>query len=108
MSIDLTLNRITRLFSLLPAYRRPTIHVAGTNGKGSVTAILSSVFSSSNVSVGRFNSPHLVHVWDSISINSHTISLDTYISVRTEVENFDKAESIGASSFEIMAATAAQ
>lgn len=108
MSIDLSLVRIKKLFSLLPVYKRPTIHIAGTNGKGSVTAILSSIFSASLVSVGRFNSPHLVHVWDSISINGRTISQDIYREVRGEVESIDKAESLGASSFEIMTATAAQ
>jgi dihydrofolate synthase len=108
MSIDLSLVRIRRLFSLLPTYKRPTIHVAGTNGKGSVTAILSSIFSASHLSVGRFNSPHLVHVWDAISINGLTISSDVYRSARSEVESLDKSESVGASSFEIMTATAAQ
>ena len=108
MSIDLSLARIRRLFSLLPTYKRPSIHIAGTNGKGSVTAILSSILTASHVSVGRFNSPHLVHVWDSISINGHTIPSDTYHSIRRDVESVDKLESIGASSFEIMTATAAQ
>ncbi|KAF8591764.1 FolC bifunctional protein [Ramaria rubella] len=108
MSINLSLDRIQRLFALLPAYKRPTIHVAGTNGKGSVTAILSSIFASSHISVGRFNSPHLVYLWDSISINDRPVSQETYSSIRSEIENVDKMESVGASSFEIMTATAAQ
>ena len=39
MSIDLTLERIQRLARFLPAYTRPTCHIAGTNGKGSVAAL---------------------------------------------------------------------
>lgn len=108
MSIDLSLARVRQLFSSLPAYTRPTIHVAGTNGKGSVTAILSSIFVSSGISVGRFNSPHLIHVWDAISINGCSVAEDTYRPLRNHVERVNSTNQIEASSFEIMTATAAQ
>ncbi|KAF8507685.1 Mur ligase [Hysterangium stoloniferum] len=108
MSIDLSLSRVKMLFNALPLYKRLTIHVAGTNGKGSVTAILSSIFHASHISVGRFNSPHLIDVWDAISINGHTVSEDAYRAVRTEVQYLNDAKGVGASNFEIMTATAAQ
>src|ERR1700722_7026489 len=57
MTIDLTLDRIHALASNLPPYTRPTCHIAGTNGKGSVSALLSSIFVASSLTVGRFNSP---------------------------------------------------
>ncbi|KIJ36401.1 hypothetical protein M422DRAFT_179387 [Sphaerobolus stellatus SS14] len=106
--MDLSLVRIKHVLSLLPKYRRPTIHVAGTNGKGSVTAILSSIFTASHISVGRFNSPHLLHVWDSISINGRPISPEAYHAVRSEVESLNASEKIGLTNFELMTATATQ
>ncbi|KAJ7625376.1 Mur ligase [Mycena polygramma] len=108
MSIDLTLGRIQRLARHLPAYTRPTCHIAGTNGKGSVSALVSSMLSTSTppLSVGRFNSPHLVSVNDCIVINNHSISAAVYEEARAEVERADKAQGIGASSFELLTLTA--
>ncbi|KAJ7245013.1 Mur ligase [Mycena haematopus] len=108
MSIDLTLDRIQRLARYLPAYRRPTCHITGTNGKGSVSAMVSSMLYSSTppLSVGRFNSPHLVSVNDCISINNQSVSFEVYQEARAEVERADKEQSVGASSFELLTLTA--
>jgi dihydrofolate synthase len=107
-TIDLTLQRIRLLLSYLPPYRRPTCHIAGTNGKGSVSAILSSVLLSSSppLSVGRFNSPHLVSVLDSIVINNKPVAASTYAEARAEVEYADKQHQVGASNFELLTSTA--
>ncbi len=40
----------------------PVVHVAGTNGKGSVLAVLDSILRCSGLSTGRFTSPHLLDV----------------------------------------------
>ncbi|KAJ7069664.1 Mur ligase [Mycena amicta] len=101
MSIDLTLDRIQRLASQLPAYTRPTCHIAGTNGKGSVAALVSSILSTS-LSVGRFNSPHLLRVHDSIAINNEPVPLHVYEAAREEIEQADKKHSTNLSSFEIL------
>lgn len=45
-----------------PHLSRPVIHVAGTNGKGSVLAFLASILNASGYRVGRFTSPHLLDV----------------------------------------------
>ncbi|KAJ7442598.1 Mur ligase [Mycena latifolia] len=108
MSIDLTLERIQRLACHLPTYTRPTVHIAGTNGKGSVAALVSSMLSSSTppLSIGRFNSPHLVSVNDCIVINNASVSAEVYEAARTEVERADKEHGIGVSSFEHLTLTA--
>ncbi|KAJ6508505.1 Mur ligase [Mycena sanguinolenta] len=108
MSIDLTLDRIQRLARHLPAYTRPTCHIAGTNGKGSVSAMVSSMLSASTppLSVGRFNSPHLVSVNDCISINNQSVSSEVYQEACAEVERVDKEHGIGVSSFEVLTLTA--
>ncbi|KAI0669179.1 Mur ligase [Trametes maxima] len=108
MSIDLSLDRIRRLLSLLPSYTRPTIHVAGTNGKGSVCALVSSILSASSPPfvVGRFNSPHLVSILDCICIENKPISAQTYSVSRGEVERVDRENAVSASNFELLACTA--
>jgi len=108
MSIDLSLNRIRLLLSRLPTYRRPTCHIAGTNGKGSVSALLSSILQASSppLSVGRFNSPHLLSVRDSIVINNKPVPADVYDRVRGEVEKLNQELGAQASKFEVLTSTA--
>ena len=58
------------------------IHVAGTNGKGSVCRFLESVYTSSGYRVGLYTSPHLQHVNERIRIDSKAISdekIDRYL-----------------------------
>ena len=45
------------------------IHVAGTNGKGSVCAFLSSILQASGYRVGTFTSPHLTDVRERICVD---------------------------------------
>lgn len=60
--VHLGLERIESLLAALgnPHQKTPFIHVAGTNGKGSVCAYLSSVLSHGGYRVGRYTSPHLI------------------------------------------------
>lgn len=53
------------------------IHVAGTNGKGSVCAFLESVLSVSGFVCGKFTSPEIRDVTDSITVNGENIKKDT-------------------------------
>ena len=59
--ISLGLERISKILELLgnPQDKLRCIHVAGTNGKGSVCSILSSILTVAKVSVGLFTSPHI-------------------------------------------------
>ena len=52
-----------------PAQNCKVIHVAGTNGKGSVCAYLCSVLKEAGISSGMFTSPHLVTMRERISVN---------------------------------------
>jgi len=61
--IDLSLERMARLLAAMgnPQKRLPpVIHVAGTNGKGSLIAYLSAIFEAAGLRVHRYTSPHLV------------------------------------------------
>ncbi|KAL1705689.1 Mur ligase [Schizophyllum commune] len=105
MSIDLSLDRIRLLAEYLP-YTRPTIHIAGTNGKGSVSAITSSILSAAGLSVGRFNSPHLVSIYDCIALNGKPVDVETYHRVRDEVETTNTSHGTKLSNFELLTLTA--
>ncbi len=70
-SIDLSLGRIERLLSALgmPQQRlAPVIHVAGTNGKGSVIAFLKAMLEAAGKRVHTLTSPHLVHFHERIGL----------------------------------------
>ena len=51
-----------------PERKLPSIHVAGTNGKGSVCAMLERVFRETGLKTGLFTSPHLVHQGERIQV----------------------------------------
>ena len=115
--IELGLQRITRLLAKTPLPWR-AIHVAGTNGKGSICAAVSSMLDAYNDSHwrssqhqvplkhARFTSPHLVDRWDCISINLKTIPFSVFDAAEKRVLERNSAESIGASEFELLTATA--
>ena len=69
--VHLGLERILSLLENLgnPHQKVPIIHVAGTNGKGSVCAYLSSILTAAGYKVGRYTSPHLVSWTERICIN---------------------------------------
>lgn len=57
------------------AYR--TIHVAGTNGKGSVSSLLAATLTAAGFKVGLYTSPHLVDFRERIRINGEMIPMET-------------------------------
>ena len=105
-AMDLSLERIKVLLSHLPQYTLPTIHITGTNGKGSVSSFVASILQASGFTVGRFNSPHLISVLDSIIINGEPVASDLYNDSRRLVEDLNSRLGIGATSFELLTATA--
>ncbi len=70
------LERVELLLELLgnPHYRLKAIHIAGTKGKGSTSAIVSSILKSAGYKVGLYTSPHLVTFRERIVINDQMIS----------------------------------
>jgi dihydrofolate synthase/folylpolyglutamate synthase len=69
------------------------IHVAGTNGKGSVSSMLSSILTESGEKTGLFTSPHIHDFRERIRINGEMISEEEVISfcnhLRTSALNFE-------------------
>lgn len=74
--VDLGLERIEAVLKNLnnPHHKVPIIHVAGTNGKGSVCAYLSSILTAAGYRTGCYTSPHLVNWTERICIDGQPIS----------------------------------
>ncbi len=87
--IDLTLDRVWRLLALLdhPEQRLPpVIHVAGTNGKGSVQAMLRAGLEGAGRRVHAYTSPHLVRFHERIRLAGELISEPALAEVLDECE----------------------
>ncbi len=103
--IDLGLARISRLLRSTPQSWR-AIHVAGTNGKGSVCAYLSAMLHASGVSCARFTSPHIIDRWDCITVDERPVSEALFRDVEALVLRRNEDHQIGATQFELLTATA--
>ena len=57
-----------------PEQKFPVIHVAGTNGKGSVCAMLEAMYRDNGYKVGFFSSPHLVHLGERVQVDRQMLS----------------------------------
>ncbi len=70
------IERMERLAALLghPERCYPVIHVAGTNGKGSVCAMLEAIYRVAGHRVGLMTSPHLVRVGERVQVNREPLS----------------------------------
>ncbi|MFO1190184.1 MAG: folylpolyglutamate synthase/dihydrofolate synthase family protein [Alphaproteobacteria bacterium] len=105
--IDLSLGRVNRLLAALGHPERrlpPVIHVAGTNGKGSVVAFLRGMIEASGRRAHVYTSPHLVRFHERIRIAGALIDEDRLASLLTECETANAGAPI--TFFEITTAAA--
>ena len=100
------LERITNLAERLgdPQKDYKVIHVAGSDGKGSVCAMIYSVLRASGIRAGMFSSPFIEDRTESITVDGKRISKEDLDSVLEEVREAD--EGIGSTFFEILTAAA--
>ena len=80
---------------LLNAFGNPqnkfkSIHIAGTNGKGSVSNMLSAVFQSSGYKTALYTSPHLVDFGERIRIDGQMISQDYVVDFVNRYQSVDR------------------
>jgi dihydrofolate synthase/folylpolyglutamate synthase len=87
-----------------PHKRIKTIHVAGTNGKGSVSHMLASVFTAAGYKTGLYTSPHLVSLRERIRINGKPITEEALIQYVEQVAV--EVDHIAPSFFELMTSMA--
>ncbi|MDH6282765.1 bifunctional tetrahydrofolate synthase/dihydrofolate synthase [Prescottella agglutinans] len=88
--IEPSLTRISALMDLLgsPQHSYPAIHVAGTNGKTSVTRMIDALLTQLHRRTGRTTSPHLQLATERISIDGKPIPVRTYIDTYREIEPY--------------------
>ena len=110
--IDLSLGRVERLLGKLghPELKLPpVVHIAGTNGKGSVTAYLKAMMEAAGRRVHVYTSPHLVRFHERISVagpdgKSRPIGEQELVDVLTRVQAVNDGDDI--TQFEITTAAA--
>lgn len=104
----LGLERITALMHRLgdPQEKIKIIHVAGTNGKGSFSAMLSAILTSAGFRTGGFSSPALTGITDSFRINCTEITPDVFGDVMHELIPQCEAMEDKPTEFEVLTAAA--
>ena len=104
--ISLGLERIEKILELLdnPQDKLNCIHVAGTNGKGSVCAILSSILVCAGKKTGLYTSPHIFKYTERIQINAEPISDENFSRYVLEITNLAEKNNIDLTEFEILTA----
>lgn len=103
------IDNISRLMSALgdPQKSFRTVHVAGTNGKGSTSAMIESIVRTGGIKTGLFTSPHLVSFTERIRINGKEISEEEVIRLADEVRDAaERIEDFSPTFFEVVTAMA--
>ncbi|HXX53534.1 MAG TPA: folylpolyglutamate synthase/dihydrofolate synthase family protein [Thermodesulfovibrionales bacterium] len=87
--IKLGLENTIRLLALLdnPQKSFRSIHIAGTNGKGSTAAMIASILSAAGFRVGLFTSPHLVSFTERIRVDNVEILESEVVELTQEIRN---------------------
>lgn len=104
--ISLGLDRISQILDILgnPQDKLNCIHVAGTNGKGSVCAILSTILTTAGKKTGLYASPHLFKYTERIQINGTAIPDEDFAKYVFEISNLADKNNIALTEFEILTA----
>ena len=93
--IDLGLERVERVLKKLgnPQHKLPpTIHIAGTNGKGSTVAYLRAFAEAAGLKAHVYTSPHLVHFRERIVVGSEEISDENLVDVLSRTREANAGE----------------
>nr|WP_237439408.1 folylpolyglutamate synthase/dihydrofolate synthase family protein [Amycolatopsis rubida] len=85
--LEPSLTRIQALMTLLgePSQGYPVVHVAGTNGKGSVARMVDSLLTRMGLRSGRYTSPHLQLVTERIALDGRPISAARYAELYQDI-----------------------
>lgn len=106
--INLGLERISAILELLenPQEKLKIIHVAGTNGKGSVCTLTAEILKQSGYKVGLYTSPHIFKYNERFKVDGNDISDEDFTRNVTAVEDLAKRNDIDLTEFEILTASA--
>ncbi len=106
--INLGLERSLAMAELTgnPQEQYQIIHIAGTNGKGSVAAVIANILKYSGYKTGLYTSPHLVDYTERIKINGEDISQADFEKYINEICTTAEENEIDLTEFEILTAAA--
>lgn len=104
----LGLSRVTELLRLMgdPQDKVKTVHISGTNGKGSFGAMLTSVLKSAGYRVGGFSSPAITKVTDSFRIDGEEISEQEFADIIGDIAPVCESMAEKPTEFEVLTAAA--
>jgi dihydrofolate synthase / folylpolyglutamate synthase len=102
--IDLRLDRMERALALFdhPEKKYPSLHIAGTNGKGSTSAMLHRMLSLAGYRTALYTSPHLVSFTERMRIGDSEISQDDVVTLADEVHRCTEAAGVPLTFFEFV------
>jgi len=102
--MDFKLERVALALRNLgdPHERFASVHIAGTNGKGSVAAMLHAVLSAAGYCVGLYTSPHLVSFTERIRVGATQIAEDDVVALAREIRTAATVRGIELTFFEFV------
>ena len=89
-----------------PQHDVNTLHVTGTNGKGSVSAMVSALLGAAGLRVGGYTSPHVDTVRERLAIDGQPISEDAFSDLAADLERYAGVVATVPSYFELLTAAA--
>ena len=104
--IELGLDRISKILALLknPQDKLKCIHVAGTNGKGSVCAVIAAVLQEAGFKTGLYTSPHIFDYTERIKISGENISQKDFAKYTAKICKIADKNKIPLTEFEVLTA----
>jgi dihydrofolate synthase/folylpolyglutamate synthase len=103
-----TLQPIVDTLAMLADPQRdyPTIHITGTNGKGTTTTLSAALLSATGLRVGAFTSPDLHAINERIAVNSEPIDDEEFIALLQRLADVESVSGIALTRFELLTAAA--
>src|SRR5215213_615699 len=85
LAMKLGLETIRRLAQASgnPQLRFPAVHIAGTNGKGSTSAMVAAIALAAGLRTGLYTSPHLIEISERIQVDGRAISAADFARLST-------------------------
>ena len=102
------LDRMQSLMAVLgdPHESIPSVHVTGTNGKGSTSAMVTALMMAQGLSVGTYTSPNLHRVSERLAHNDEPIDDETFLAVLSELASLETMVDDRPTRFELLTAAA--
>jgi dihydrofolate synthase / folylpolyglutamate synthase len=103
-----TLEPVRRTLGLFadPQHDYPSIHVTGTNGKGTTSTLASALLARSGLRVGTFTSPDLHSINERIAVNGEPIDDDALIALLGRLHDAETASEVVLTRFELLTVAA--